>query len=540
MNLTWIFDSIETVIGGPEVPLAGRLLRGALLLCSLFVSVHWFSLWGTRWGDRHRVAKSFVLAILLHLCLCLGWADVVQSNRMGTGGSSEVAAAQIAVEPVPVSVVEERGGAASSVAPTDRGAALWQRPIQGPSSPSTRFHRQQEPASTEVPRMEVSLPGSEMALETPRLAFEADEIPTEPRRSESPQVRPMPSPSFDETLLRSDELSSEVRREAQSALRFQRTSPRKGGAPSGVMGDGVPGSAASPVAVSPAKNGLPAGTGRVVAGGEPGDGPAGATSYDPSIQPRRAKPPMARSAPAPLLKPEANGATIGILRGVVKDAETGRVLAGTTIRFDQARGKPLTAVTDADGHYTLTLPETPDNFAVTASRSDYLPEARNLKSVDVQGTARRLDFALRQPTESVIPLEDEPEVHHLGNDRFEGSVNSQFQRRSEGKEREFRFVVTPAQRRRSFTSAAITVLAKGVQCAPKVWINDRLVDSGGQISPTDGSYGTIELPFDARWLNAGENTFVISAVDCNGDLDDFEFVNVQIRLWKKSATEAKD
>ena len=78
--------------------------------------------------------------------------------------------------------------------------------------------------------------------------------------------------------------------------------------------------------------------------------------------------------------------------------------------------------------------------------------------------------------------------------------------------------------------AAVTVMAKGVQCAPRVRINDVLLDWPADRSPADGSFGGVVLRFDPTLLHVGENRISLQAVDCNGDLDDFEFVNLQIRL----------
>jgi hypothetical protein len=224
--------------------------------------------------------------------------------------------------------------------------------------------------------------------------------------------------------------------------------------------------------------------------------------------------------------------TKGTLRGIVTDAATGQPIAGTTIRFDRAQGKPLMAITRDDGSYDLVLPGTPDTFAITASQEGYVPDARNMRASDVAAKTGRLDFRLRVSTDNVIVLEKQPVVHHLGNDQFEGRANSKFQRQSEGGTVTVVFDVTDAQLRALSISSAVTFSAKGVQCAPNIWVNGRRVAGTADLTPVDGSYGELVYPFDRSWLRVGRNEVKISATICNNDLDDFEFVNVQVRPTK--------
>lgn len=518
----WARDGFEIVIGGPAVPLTVRFLRGGLVACSLFVGIQWLSMWGTRWGDRHLAAKSFILSILVHLCLCLGWATVITASR----ATSEASAAAPS-PPIPVTFRES--GPARSALETDASTPFWQRTIDAPASPQTRADRPQETDGAEVQRLDLSVPELKRDIE-PSLPMSEVDVATTPQPLEKPEIR---SPSIPaDTLQSPDEASPEARPEARSTGRFQRTPSQKKELRETTDESESSRPQTDPKEFFKIKNALPTITPGIA--GEPKAEPeqSDSTPRKSSPQPRRTRAPLVRTTPAPVSEPEFLASRTGVLRGVVKDAETGRAVAGTAVRFDQAQGKPLVAITDAEGRYELSLPETPDNFAVTASHGDYLPEAKNLKSLDVRGKTRRLDFTLRQPSESVVALEDEPEVHHLGNDRFAGTANSQFQRRSEGTEREFRFAVTADQLRRQFPDAVVTFMAKGVQCAPRVSINGHAVDSASKTSPLDGAYAALELPINVRWLRAGDNTLTIRASDCNGDLDDFEFVNIQIRLSK--------
>lgn len=260
----------------------------------------------------------------------------------------------------------------------------------------------------------------------------------------------------------------------------------------------------------------------------------GATSPAAGIDAPLGMLPLGLPTPAPAGKPEAQARSAsGALRGVVTDAQTGQPLAAATIRFDQAQGEPLTAVTDQNGTYTLAVAETPDNFAVTATHDGFLPESRNMRGADVRGKTPRLNFALHPANESVIAVEDDPEVHHLGNDRFEGRINSQFQRKSEGVTLLGEFPVSAEQAPPKLARVAVSMMVKGVQCPHEVRINGTLVARRLDRSPADGSFGELVLPFEASLLHAGDNQISVTAVSCNGDLDDFEFVNVQIRLTRQ-------
>ena len=224
------------------------------------------------------------------------------------------------------------------------------------------------------------------------------------------------------------------------------------------------------------------------------------------------------------------GPGVGALEGLARSAETREPLGGVTIRLDVPHGEPLVATTDADGRYLLVVPQTPEHFALSASHSGYVPGSRNVSAEELRGRVMRVDFDLVPVNIDVVALESEPEVHHLGNDRFEGRINSQFQRASEGDLYVGRFALSEAQA--ACRAAALTLLAKGVQCPHELRINGRLLDSRLDHSPEDGSFGELRFEIPMEALRAGENEISIRAVACRGDLDDFEFVNLLIRLQR--------
>lgn len=224
---------------------------------------------------------------------------------------------------------------------------------------------------------------------------------------------------------------------------------------------------------------------------------------------------------------------IGALHGVIRDAGTRDPIAGATVRVDLAGGEPVLVKADDEGRYTLLLPQVPDNFALTAAADGFLPDSKNVAEADIRGKSLQVDFSLKPENETVVAVEDEPEVHHLGNDRFEGAINSQFQRESEGAALIGEFSLSAAQAPPNLVRARITVMVKGVQCPHRIYVNDTLLAGRIDKSPEDGSFGEISVPVPAGLLREGTNTLEIRAVSCRGDLDDFEFVNVQIHLVRR-------
>ncbi len=73
-------------------------------------------------------------------------------------------------------------------------------------------------------------------------------------------------------------------------------------------------------------------------------------------------------------------------------------------------------------------------------------------------------------------------------------------------------------------------MAKGIQRSHKIRINGTVLDDRLDDAPSDGSFGEFTAAFDAGILRPGGNSFEIIAKPSDSDIDDFEFVNIQIRL----------
>jgi hypothetical protein len=178
----------------------------------------------------------------------------------------------------------------------------------------------------------------------------------------------------------------------------------------------------------------------------------------------------------------------------------------------------------------LSAPEVPDYFALSASADGYVPSTANVASAKVKGTTLALDFELRPQSGELIAIEPVPSVHHLGDNNFDGRINSRFQRKSEGASFAAEFHLDPAQLSSAGSQAEIRFLAKGVQRRHKILINGTVLDERLHHAPSDGSFGEFTTTFDSVLLRPGSNKFEIIAKPSSSDIDDFEFVNVRIHL----------
>ncbi|MCH7792585.1 MAG: hypothetical protein IID31_09940 [Planctomycetes bacterium] len=220
----------------------------------------------------------------------------------------------------------------------------------------------------------------------------------------------------------------------------------------------------------------------------------------------------------------------GLITGVVLDDESGLPIPLASVRLDLPDAEPLVAIAGPDGVFEIYAPELPTHVAVSASSSGYIPSSVNIPAVEIKDRVLEHEFRLAPIRENVVAIEEDPEVHHLGNDDFSGSINSQFQKHAEGLIFERSFELTRFQVPPHVGRAQIQLLAKGTQADNPIWINDHLLREPLTDSPRDGSFGEFTARFPARWLRVGRNTIRIQSVRGSNDLDDFEFVNIRIRL----------
>jgi hypothetical protein len=221
---------------------------------------------------------------------------------------------------------------------------------------------------------------------------------------------------------------------------------------------------------------------------------------------------------------------VGTLEGYVTDAFTGEPLEGAEVRLVVPDRTPIIAYTDSAGAYTLHAPTVPDFFALSASLDGYVPASANVEAARLIGTKLWVDFELQPKTDDVFAVEAVPDVHHLGDDAFDGRINSQFQKHAEGADYVAEFELTERQLTGRIRYSEIWMLAKGVQRPHPIRINGHLLDRALDEAPRDGSFGEFVVRFDPTYLQAGNNVFHLHATARLSDIDDFEFVNVRIRL----------
>jgi hypothetical protein len=222
---------------------------------------------------------------------------------------------------------------------------------------------------------------------------------------------------------------------------------------------------------------------------------------------------------------------IGAIRGTVTDKVTTAPLAAALVRLVLSDRETLTATTDSKGKYTLDAPATPDFFALSASLDPYVPQTISVERARLESRKKLVvNFALEPHSDNALVTEAAPDVHHLGDDRFSGDINSQFQKKSEGAKFTIAFEIAPDSLATPLERAEVRLMAKGVQRRHKIFVNDKLLDRRLDKAPEDGSFGEFVAPFDPSWLTAGANTLRVDALPSDDDIDDFEFVNIRIYL----------
>lgn len=250
------------------------------------------------------------------------------------------------------------------------------------------------------------------------------------------------------------------------------------------------------------------------------------TAPPEKVQDKKASAVLADSSDAP-----GKDEPIGIIRGKVADQTTRTPLTGAQVRLVLSGRKTLTAITDESGRYELVVPPTPDHFALSASHDEFLPGTVSLERDRLEARkSLTVNFLLEPQNPMTTATETAPDVHHLGDDRFSGDINSQFQKRSEGSKFITTFDIAPEQLGTPLDRAELRLMAKGVQRRHKIYINGSLLDTRLDYAPEDGSFGEFAAPFPAELLVGGSNTLKIAALPSDDDIDDFEFVNIRIYL----------
>lgn len=219
-----------------------------------------------------------------------------------------------------------------------------------------------------------------------------------------------------------------------------------------------------------------------------------------------------------------------LISGMVQN-DDGEGLAGINVKLEylaDGEEKSVTVVTDDLGNYGLAIDkihfdDTPEAiYLIYAYHEGYRPSTRALK-IDSEDLYQ-INFTINPIQPNEVILEIEPQLHHLGDDNYSGSVNSQFQKNTEGIDFS-RFFEISSSLYSSFENATLTFEAKGIQIGGNLRIND--VYYSLPSSPSGGGYETYTITLAKDAYHSGNNELsMFSEANVFGDNDDFEFSNI--------------
>jgi hypothetical protein len=87
----------------------------------------------------------------------------------------------------------------------------------------------------------------------------------------------------------------------------------------------------------------------------------------------------------------------------------------------------------------------------------------------------------------------------------------------------------------NISRAEIVMLVRGAQAPNEIRINGWLLDQRIDESPADGAFGEFRASIPVQALSRGDNALTIRSRRGSSDLDDFEFVNVRVRLARPAS-----
>jgi hypothetical protein len=227
----------------------------------------------------------------------------------------------------------------------------------------------------------------------------------------------------------------------------------------------------------------------------------------------------------------------------VADRSSGAAVAGAAINY-QAGTTEYTTQTKADGSCRLDLPAAEvagvQYPAASVTKPGYEPQTLLCSSLR-GGSACSQDIQLIPLAANVsVPVGGDM-VMHLGDDLFEGAVNSRFQKASDGVELVFPIADWAEQLKAAgITKATVYLDAKGWQtgiCSNVIAISG---DTGtstlpGGVSPAEGYWaGGRQVPFVFAVAEVGSRNaeLRITSGRCSGtsDFDDFEINRIRVEF----------
>jgi hypothetical protein len=231
--------------------------------------------------------------------------------------------------------------------------------------------------------------------------------------------------------------------------------------------------------------------------------------------------------------------TVGLTCNVI-DKVSRLPVAGADVNY-QAGAAEFATQTDAAGNCELVMPATEvagvPYPAASVKKAEYEPQTMLFEKLQ-GGRNYHQNVELEPLAANVsIPVGGET-VMHLGDDLFEGTANSQFQKKSDGAEVTFVIADWAAKVREGYTKATVYLDAKGWQtniCNNLVGLSGDLgtVTLAGGTSPPGGYWGGgKQVPFEFSVAQVGTQTAEVRVISggCNGttDLDDFEINRIRV------------
>ena len=200
----------------------------------------------------------------------------------------------------------------------------------------------------------------------------------------------------------------------------------------------------------------------------------------------------------------------------------------------------LSATTDSNGNYTLNLPQDyayPPHFSGLATKSGIVP-----KPVFFDYENGRMSFSEKTTTrlvkESDILFPSSMKVIHLGDSKYAGASNAQFQFPNATGTYWFETATLSAEQKSKYSELCISFYAKGIddnspkeQSILSVSLNGQAgTYNNYEVPPTarDGSYTIVNHCFSLQGFNAQDaiQAQLNSLPDSKNDFDDFEFIAV--------------
>jgi hypothetical protein len=217
-------------------------------------------------------------------------------------------------------------------------------------------------------------------------------------------------------------------------------------------------------------------------------------------------------------------------------------VADADVNYQSGSGEFATK-TDANGNCELVMPAADvagvPYPAASVNKVGYEPQTMLFEKLQGGRNYAQTVELVPLTTAVSIPVGGEI-VMHLGDDLFEGTVNSQFQKKSDGTALAFVIPDWAAKVQAGYTKATVYLDAKGWQtniCNNLIGLSGDIgtVMVPGGVSPAEGYWGGgRQVPFEFTVAEVGTlNAEVrISSGECNGtsDWDDFEINRIRVEF----------